>query len=81
VLGGGGILPDVLVGPTGGRVGIESSLDAALYTAGNAQEIVERDAFVRAAVTLAGQADGQLDLINRAIVTDRAEASDSIREQ
>ncbi len=72
VVGGGGIKPDVLV-----RVAADGTtqLPGEFYEAGNAREIIERDASIRVAVSLANQAQGQMDLFSR------AQTADSIPEE
>ncbi len=69
VLGGpvGGIRPDVSVKiPADGNTKLSSDF----YAAVNAREIMERDASIRVAVSLANLAQGQMELFSRALAAD-----------
>jgi carboxyl-terminal processing protease len=76
VIGGGGIKPDVLIKQSSART---ASLGNNFYEEGNAREIVERDPSVRIAVTLARQAQGQMDLFSRAQAVDSSQDDEAGR--
>lgn len=75
VLGGGGIRPDVLVRRVVGDAESEQ-LPIEMFVPGQAQFLVQRDAFVRVAVLLATQANGQPDLFARAQALGGADADE-----
>jgi carboxyl-terminal processing protease len=77
VLGGGGIQPDVTVRNSSGAAGvIGDRIAGARAQSQDAQFLVERDAVVRVAISLANQAQGQSDLFAKARVLESADGED-----
>jgi carboxyl-terminal processing protease len=78
LVGGGGIRPDVIV-QKDVVVSADSALARESYGPANAARIVASDADVRAAVTIASQASGQMDLLERAAMVDSSDMDPELR--